>query len=244
MAVIGLEKVSKQYGASVAALESVDLAIEEGEFVSIIGSSGCGKTTLLRIVSGLEPPTMGTVTVCGGTPMEACRRREIGVAFQRPALVPSRTALANVRLTLDVVGENGALSPESLLDEFGLVGFFDHYPHQLSGGMQQRVNIACALVHQPKILLLDEPFGALDEITRESMVRWLSGILDGVGRTVILVTHSVDEAVTLSDRVVVMSAGPGSIASDLAINRDAAHGAKTDLLYQREASRVREALGR
>jgi NitT/TauT family transport system ATP-binding protein len=145
-------------------------------------------------------------------------------------------------LTLEVAGGERARSPEALLDQFGLGNFLHHYPHQLSGGMQQRVNIACAMVHEPSILLLDEPFGALDELTRESMVAWLRGVLEGGGRTVMLVTHSVDEAVVLSDRVVVLASGPGRVVGEISIDRESALRSKTDLAYQAEVARVREVL--
>ena len=203
--------VDKQFG-DVEALQDVSLTIQDGEFVTLIGPSGCGKTTMLRIAAGLEEPSGGSVLVNGDTPRNACRQHQIGVAFQRPALLASRTALRNVRMTLEITGRDGALSPDELLTDFGLGEFQHHYPHQLSGGMQQRVNIAAALVHDPTILLLDEPFGALDELTRESMGEWLGGVLSRSAKTVIFVTHSVEEATILSDRVVVLSARPGRIS--------------------------------
>ena len=244
MAAIELRAIEKTFGKDVVALEKVDIEVEEGEFVSLIGPSGCGKTTLLRIVAGLEEPTAGLVSINGSSPQEACRQHKIGLAFQRPALVPSRTALKNVRLTLEITGDEDAMSPEALLEEFGLEDFVDRYPHQLSGGMQQRVNIACALVHNPEILLLDEPFGSLDELTRETMGAWLSGILEKASKTVILVTHSVDEAVTLSDRVIVLSPRPGRIEEILDIAEFSEPGSKTDEIYLSETARVRDSLYR
>jgi len=154
-------------------LQDVTLLVGEGEFISLIGPSGCGKTTLLRLIAGLETTSDGEVCVFGASPSQASRRHEIGVAFQRPALLPSRTALGNVELTLEITGKEKSLDPRQLLADFGLGDFMQHYPHQLSGGMQQRVNIACAMVHNPRILLMDEPFGALDELTRESLGDWL-----------------------------------------------------------------------
>ena len=199
---------------TVHVLENVDLTMPAGEFVALIGASGCGKTTLLRLLAGLEQPTGGEIRVFGHSPEEACRQRQIGVAFQQPALVPSRTALENVRLTLEVVGagREGAADPGKLLEDFGLGKFLHHYPHQLSGGMRQRVNIACALVHFPRLLLLDEPFGALDELTRASMMDWLADILQRSGQTALLVTHNIEEAVCLADRVAILGQRPGHIA--------------------------------
>ncbi|MEZ4832400.1 MAG: ABC transporter ATP-binding protein [Caldilineaceae bacterium] len=208
MSAIQFLSVGKRFG-QIEALQSVDLTVKPGEFVSLIGPSGCGKTTLLRLVAGLEDATSGDVKVDGDSPHVACRHHKIGVAFQRAALLASRTALANVRLTLEITGRRNALSPADVLTDFGLGEFLNHYPHQLSGGMQQRVNIASALVHDPPILLLDEPFGALDELTRESMGEWLGNVLAKTTKTVLFVTHSVEEAAILSDRVVVLSALSG-----------------------------------
>lgn len=214
---IEISGVSVSFG-KIKALESVDLIVRPGEFVSLIGPSGCGKTTLLRIIAGLEAPTCGRVRVLGDSPLRACKEHQIGVAFQRPALLASRTALQNVQLTLTITGERDILSPKQLLADFGLSDFMNSYPHQLSGGMQQRVNIAAAMVHNPEILLLDEPFGSLDEITRGQMGDWLTRVLEGMGQTIVFVTHSVDEAVLLSDRVVLLSPRPGKVIGDSEIN--------------------------
>ena len=237
--------VDKQFG-DIEALQGVSITIQDGEFVTLIGPSGCGKTTMLRIAAGLEEPTGGTVTVNGDTPRNACRQHQIGVAFQRPALLASRSALSNVRMTLEITGSEGALSPGDLLTDFGLGEFHHHFPHQLSGGMQQRVNIAAALVHNPPILLLDEPFGALDELTRESMGEWLGGVLGQSAKTVIFVTHSVEEATILSDRVVVLSARPGRIAEviDIELPRPRSRAFRTDENFLREVARVRSSLYR
>jgi NitT/TauT family transport system ATP-binding protein len=208
---VSVFNLCKSFGTSVEALRDVNLQIKEGEFTAFIGPSGCGKTTLLRILAGLETASSGEVQILGNTPEAACRKSQVGVAFQRPALVESRTARENVRLTLEITKARPNRSVEELLEKFGIGQFMDSYPHELSGGMQQRVNIACALVHDPKVLLLDEPFGALDELTREKLGEWLIHLLKEEKRTGILITHSVDEAVYLSDRVIVLSAGPGRI---------------------------------
>lgn len=210
-AAIRVEGVTKRFGEKTVALEDVSLTVEEGEFIALIGPSGCGKTTLLRLLAGLEEATEGSILLRGQRPKEASAAREIGVAFQRAALVPTRSALRNVQLTLEVTGVRPVYDPKRLLEDFGLGAFLDHFPHQLSGGMQQRVNIAAAMVHDPGFLFLDEPFGALDEMTRHDLIRWLIGILAKTPKTSVLVTHSVEEAVLLADRVVVLSAQPGRI---------------------------------
>jgi NitT/TauT family transport system ATP-binding protein len=217
MPAVEATSVSKSFGQQ-QVIAPLDLTVRKGEFVSLIGSSGCGKTTLLRLCAGLEEPTSGTIKIFGKIPIAACAAHEIGVAFQRPALVPSRTALQNVQLTVKITGLERALDASALLSHFGLDQALNHYPHELSGGMQQRVNIACALVHQPSLLLLDEPFGALDELTRERLVDWLAGVLREARRTAILVTHSVEEAVTLSDRIIVMSQRPATIADTIYVD--------------------------
>jgi NitT/TauT family transport system ATP-binding protein len=240
---IEFRAVGKHFGA-IEALAEINLAVAEGEFISLIGPSGCGKTTMLRIVAGLEDPTSGEVRVNGASPHQACREHQIGVAFQRAALLPSRTALNNVKLTLEIANGNSSLQPDQLLRDFGLGEFLNHYPHQLSGGMQQRVNIAAALVHNPRILLLDEPFGALDELTREAMAEWLGQILQRTPKTVLFVTHSVEEAAILSDRVVVLSPRPGRIADVLTIGfpRPRTKAMRTNPDFLREVARVRAAL--
>ncbi|MFN8493981.1 MAG: ABC transporter ATP-binding protein [Caldilineaceae bacterium] len=235
--------VGKKFG-QIDALQQVNLAVKAGEFVSLIGPSGCGKTTMLRMVAGLDEPTSGAVQINGDSPQRACKAHQIGVAFQRPALLPSRTALNNVKLTLEITGAANSLPPEQLLQDFGLGQFLHHYPHQLSGGMQQRVNIAAAMVHNPPIILLDEPFGALDELTREALAEWLGQVLARSPKTVLFVTHSVEEATILSDRVVVLSARPGRIADILTIElpRPRTKTLRTDPTFLQEVARVRQAL--
>ncbi|MEM9159097.1 MAG: ABC transporter ATP-binding protein [Verrucomicrobiota bacterium] len=236
-----LESVTKKFGTSFTALKEVSLEIGEGEFLAIIGPSGCGKTTLLRLVADLDQPTEGEIQIEGHAPSEARRRHEIGLAFQKPALIASRTAIKNVEFTLEIAGLENALKPEELLESFGLAEFAGYYPHQLSGGMQQRVNIACACVHNPRLLLLDEPFGALDEMTRERMILWMREIHLANPRTTLLITHSIEEAVLLADRVVVLAAKPGRIAHVLSIPRDGAVD-RTSPAHLKHVADVRNAL--
>lgn len=236
-----IDSVLKKFGEKFTALQDVSLTIGEGEFVALIGPSGCGKTTLLRLVADLEQPTAGTITIEGHAPKEARRRHEIGLAFQKPALIQSRTALGNVQFTLEIAGQEGKLDPSKVLGNFGLSEFLNYYPHQLSGGMQQRVNIACACVHNPRLLLLDEPFGALDEMTRERMILWMREVHLASPRTTLLVTHSIDEAVLLADRVVVLDAKPGRVSQILEIPREASVD-RDSPGYHDHIREVREAL--
>ena len=248
--ILGVSKVfagSGQGARPVEALIGIDLAVDAGEFISLIGPSGCGKSTLLRIVGDLTTPTSGTVTVNGKPAPQARRDRDYGMVFQAPILFDWRTVQANVELPLEINGtpkdERGRRAAEHLaLVE--LSDFAGHYPWQLSGGMQQRVAIARALALDPAILLMDEPFGALDEMTRERMNMELLKIWDRTRTTVLFVTHSIAEAVFLSNRVVVMSARPGRIASIVDI--DLPHERTTDTreteAYFRLVTVVREAL--
>jgi NitT/TauT family transport system ATP-binding protein len=200
--------------APVVALSNINLAIHAGEFVSLIGPSGCGKTTLMRIVADLEQPTEGTVTVNNVSPREARLKRAYGYIFQAAALYPWRNVQRNVELPHEIMGvpkEEREAKSRRYLELVGLKGFEKKFPWQLSGGMQQRVSIARALSFDPALLLMDEPFGALDEITRDRMNEELIQIWEKTRKTVIFVTHSIDEAVLLSTKIVVMSARPGRI---------------------------------
>ncbi len=200
--------------APVHALADIDLAIEPGEFVSLIGPSGCGKTTLLRVIADLEHITSGSVLVNGVSPHEARLARAYGYVFQAPALFAWRTVLGNVKLPLQIQGRSAAdcdrIAREHL-ERVGLTGFESKFPWQLSGGMQQRASIARALSFEPRILMMDEPFGALDEITRDRLNEQLQQLWQRERRTVVFVTHSIAEAVYLSTRIVVMSPRPGRI---------------------------------
>ncbi len=216
----GLTKVFRNNGRSLAALADVSLSIVAGEFLAVIGPSGCGKTTLLRTIGGLLASTSGEVRIGGDTPATAARAKQVGYVFQDASLLPWRTVLQNVRLPLEVNRHNhpeAHLRPERLLELMRLQEFRDYYPRQLSGGMQQRVALARTLVFDPTLLLMDEPFGALDEITRETMryelLRiWQSPLTNGGRRkTVVFVTHSIAEAVLLADRVAVMTPSPGRV---------------------------------
>ena len=200
--------------APVHALSGVDLDVAEGEFVALIGPSGCGKTTLMRVIADLEPISAGRVLVNGVSPHAARLARAYGYVFQAPALFPWRTVLGNVTLPLQIQGIQRAQAKQiatDYLQRVGLQGFEGKYPWQLSGGMQQRVSIARALSFEPKILMMDEPFGALDEITRDRLNEQLQQLWQRERRTVLFVTHSIAEAVYLSTRIVVMSPRPGRI---------------------------------
>jgi len=244
----GVEKVFPvKDGEPTVALTGIDLEIADQEFVSLIGPSGCGKSTLLRVVGDLIMPTSGNVQVNGKPAHEARKGREYGMVFQAPVLFDWRTVEGNVRLPLEVSGypksKRDALVHEKL-ELVELSGFMNHYPHQLSGGMQQRVAIARALALQPSLLLMDEPFGALDEMTRERLNSELLDIWSETATTIIFVTHSIPEAVFLSSRVVVMSPRPGRIAEtigiDLAYPRD--ESTREDDRYYELVTEVREAL--
>ncbi len=215
--VVDIRGLSLTYEAAdgpVYALSEVDLQVDEGEFVSFIGPSGCGKTTLLRVIADLEQPNSGHIHVNGVSPGEARLRREYGFVFQAPALYPWRTIRKNVELPLEIFGLSKTERRErsdKQLDLVNLTGFENKFPWQLSGGMQQRASIARALSFDPKLLLMDEPFGALDEIVRDHLNEQLLQLWRKTGKTVLFVTHSIPEAVFLSTKIVVMSPRPGRI---------------------------------
>lgn len=219
---IAVDGVSKEYQSSdgrVMALDNVSFGVGEREFVAIVGPSGCGKTTLLKILAGLLAATGGRATL-RGTPIEG-PRKDIGVVFQAPVLFPWRSVLDNVLLPVDVqhLGrEQKKARALELLQLVGLEGFERRYPWELSGGMQQRVSITRALIHDPAILLMDEPFGALDAMTRETMNVELQRIWMESHKTVVFITHSISEAVFLADRVLVMTARPGRIVEDVQVD--------------------------
>ena len=233
--------------APVHALSNVDLAIEPGEFVSLIGPSGCGKTTLLRVIADLEHITSGSVLVNGVSPHDARLARAYGYVFQAPALFPWRTVLGNVKLPLQIQGrppaECEAIAREQLA-RVGLSGFESKFPWQLSGGMQQRASIARALSFEPRILMMDEPFGALDEITRDRLNEQLQQLWQRERRTVVFVTHSIAEAVYLSTRIGVMSPRPGRIVRTITSTLpDERHlGLRDSVEFTEMAHAVREAL--
>lgn len=208
-------------GAPIVALDGIDLTLKQGGFLTLLGPSGCGKSTLLRVLADLVSPTSGVARIMGGEPSAARQRREIGFVFQDPALLPWRTVLENVRLPLEVgagrVARESRHSPEELIALVGLAGWEQAYPHQLSGGMRQRVAIARALVGSPKLLLLDEPFSALDEMTRDRLNEELLSIWSQTGTTVVFVTHSIYEAAYLSQEVLLLAARPGRVCASVRV---------------------------
>ncbi|HZQ81984.1 MAG TPA: ABC transporter ATP-binding protein [Gaiellaceae bacterium] len=229
--VVRLEGVTKTFPhGNVTALEGIDLELTEGEFVSLIGPSGCGKSTLLRVVGDLVEPTRGAISVNGKSARQAREDGDYGIVFQSAVLFDWRTVAKNIALPLEMLGwdrERRRARVEEMLELVELTAFADHHPWQLSGGMQQRVAIARALAFEPALLLMDEPFGALDEMTRERMNLELLSLWEKTGNTVIFVTHSISEAVFLSTRVVVMSPRPGRIAGMVDIDLPTPRTAET-----------------
>jgi NitT/TauT family transport system ATP-binding protein len=220
--VVAIDGVTQTFAAgSVTALQDIRLDLRPGEFVSLIGPSGCGKSTLLRVIGDLIRPTAGSVVVNGKPAHRARLDGDYGIVFQDAVLFDWRTVSKNIALPLEMLGWERKRRQErirEMLELVELTGFADHYPWQLSGGMQQRVSIARALAFEPALLLMDEPFGALDEMTRERLNLELLGIWEQLGSTVVFVTHSISEAVFLSTRVVVMSPRPGRIAGTVEID--------------------------
>jgi NitT/TauT family transport system ATP-binding protein len=235
---------------TVTALDDVSFSVETGGFMSLLGPSGCGKSTLLRVVADLLAPTSGSISVLGRTPHEARVDRALGFVFQDAALLPWRTALENVALPLEVGGRRGlpagAPTPRELLRLVGLEGWEGSFPHELSGGMRQRVSIARALLGGPRLLLMDEPFGALDEITRDRLNEELRRIWLETGTTIMFVTHSVYEAMFLGEQVMVMSANPGRVRDIIPIDLPPGRDSKireTDG-FVKLAAHLRDLLGR
>jgi NitT/TauT family transport system ATP-binding protein len=244
---VSIKSVSKRFKGGTVALQDIDLDIEQGEFISLIGPSGCGKSTLLRVIGDLIEPSQGGVTVNGKPARQARRDHDYGIVFQDSVLFDWRTVAKNIALPLELAGWDGDKRKARIDEMLRLVeldGFADHHPWQLSGGMQQRVSIARALSFDPALLLMDEPFGALDEMTRERLNAELLRIWEASGSTVVFVTHSIAEAVFLSTRVVVMSPRPGRISKVIPIDLPQPRTAATreDPRFFELATEVREAL--
>ncbi|MHB8644104.1 MAG: ABC transporter ATP-binding protein [Gaiellaceae bacterium] len=250
MSVVELNGVGKVFAqGQTVALQGIDLRIEPGEFVSLIGPSGCGKSTLLRVIGDLIQPTSGTVVVNGKQAHQARLDRDYGIVFQDAVLYDWRTVAKNIALPLEMLGWSRTKRADRIRELVELVelgGFENHHPWQLSGGMQQRVSIARALSFSPALLLMDEPFGALDEMTRERLNMELLRIWQETSSTVVFVTHSIAEAVFLSTRVVVMSARPGRVAELIAIDLPQPRTAETreEPHFFELVTAVREALVR
>ena len=236
-------------GPGVTALDDVSLTVAPGEFVSLIGPSGCGKSTLLRLIADLDVPTSGSIEVFGKPARQARIDQDYGIAFQQAGLLPWRTVAGNIELPLELHGVGKAARRRraaELITLVGLADFASHYPDQLSGGMQQRVAIARSLAESPSLLLMDEPFGALDEMTRERMQNELVRLCAETRAAVVFVTHSIPEAVFLSNRVVVMSPRPGRIRSIVSVGLGDMSGRGEDLreneVFFRSLSEVRDLL--
>ena len=241
MAFLQLTGIDKYFGA-VHAIKGLDLSIEKGQFVVFVGPSGCGKSTLLRLIAGLVSPSSGRVRIDGEVVTKP--RHDIGIVFQAPTLLPWADVLNNVLFPLKLlhrIGPDSAARAGDLLRLVGLEGFERKTPRELSGGMQQRTAICRALIHDPEILLMDEPFGALDALTREEMSLELMRIWTERPKTIFFVTHSVPEAVLLADRVVVMSARPGRIADivEVPLARPRSFAQESDRDFQACAQRIR-----
>jgi NitT/TauT family transport system ATP-binding protein len=249
VAILALD-ISKSFntsrGDSIEAIQSVTFEVHEGEFLSIVGHSGCGKSTLLKIISGLVAPTSGSMTVFGKTVTSPLGN--VGFVFQNPLLMPWRTALENLMLPVELLNLDDKeyhARATRLIETVGLEGFEELYPRELSGGMQQRVALARALINDPPILLMDEPFGSLDELTREEMAIELLRVTEEMKKTVVFVTHSVSEAVLLGDRVLVLSPRPSTVVKDLRIStpRPRDSSMRTSVQYLDYCESVRTSLG-
>jgi len=243
----GVGKVFGKEDERVEALRDISLEIGEGEFISLIGPSGCGKSTFLRLIGDLTPPTSGTLSINGKPPSRARTDRDYGIVFQKATLLDWRTVTKNVELPLEIMGIEGREETAArMLDLVQLEEFGGHYPWQLSGGMQQRVAIARALAFNPSLLLMDEPFGALDEMTRELMQQEVLRIWAETDTTVVFVTHSIPEAVFLSTRVIVMSPRPGRISEVIEVGLDHPRTVETreSQEFFDKVTEVREALRR
>ncbi len=222
---VSVSGVSVDFGQGAARLrilDNINLTIRRGGFATLVGPSGCGKSTLLKVLSGLLLPSEGAISVAGMTPLQAAREKRVGLVFQEATLMPWKTARQNVCLLMQLADKSRSKAEinaraEEMLRLVGLGHAMDRYPTQLSGGMRQRVSIARALALDPEVLMMDEPFGALDAITREEMCSFLLEIWERTGKTIVLVTHSIDEAVFLSDEVHVMATGPARILETLNI---------------------------
>ena len=247
-AALALEGVAHRYdapGGGLLALGGVDLAVAPGEFVAIVGPSGCGKTTLLRVAAGLLEPAAGRARVLGGEPREARARRAYGLVAQEPGLLPWLDAEDNVALAFALAGRRPARGEaRTLLERAGAGAFASYRPAALSGGMRQRVALARALAHRPRLLLMDEPFGALDELSRERLRAELPPLWERGGAAVLFVTHAVREAVLLADRVVALTPRPGRVAADIPIALPRPRGAALEETpaFRECVARVRAAL--
>lgn len=241
--IVAIDHVSKQYetvkGTSVLAVDDVSLNVEDGETVAIVGPSGCGKSTLLRLIAGVERPSGGTIqreSVDG--------RFVVGYVFQDSSLMPWRTVYDNIKLPLEVVKKANREKVDMLIEMIGMKGFERAYPAELSGGMQRRVSIARAFVHDPSIVLMDEPLTGVDELTKEGLQGELGNMLRNLNATAMLVTHDIEEAVFLSDRILVMSPRPGRLVEEVPVDlpRIRAQSVRTELEFFAAATKVREKL--
>jgi NitT/TauT family transport system ATP-binding protein len=241
--IVGIDHVFKQYstvkGDAVLAVDDVSLTISNGETVAIVGPSGCGKSTLLRLIAGVEKPSSGSIERHAGSGAFV-----VGYVFQDSSLMPWRTVRDNIKLPLEVVGKRDPEKIDELIEMIGMKGFEKSYPVELSGGMQRRVSIARAFVHDPSIVLLDEPLTGVDELTKEGLQGELGTMLRDLHATAMLVTHDIEEAVFLSDRILVMSPRPGRLVEEVVVNlpRERDPSVRTHLEFFEAASRVRAKL--